>query len=360
MAQLVMMTGGGTAGHVMPNLALVAPLRAKGYRIGYIGRKKSMEERLAKEAGLDFYSVSAGRLHRDFNLENWISPWLNAKGVLQALAILRREKPAAVFCKGGFVSVPVAVAAHMTHTPVVLHESDVTPGLANRLCLPFADRICVSFPQTLAHLPEDRACYTGIPIRAELAQGSRRQGLAITGLRGEKPVVLVMGGSSGAGAINQVIGAAADRLTERYEVVHLCGRQPAELCRPRPGYVPMAYAGPELAHLYAMADVIVSRAGANTLAEILMLGKLNILIPLPKGVSRGDQILNARSFEEKGYSCVLPQEKLTAESLMQALQEVRSHASAYRAAMAREREARRGQSAAEAVTEVIEKAIHTA
>ena len=169
-----MMTGGGTAGHVMPNLALVEPLRKKGYHIGYIGRNHSIEERLAKEAGLRFYGICAGRLHRDFNMENWISPWLNAKGICQAAAILRREKPAVVFCKGGFVSVPVAVAGHMNHIPVVLHESDMTPGLANRLCMPFANQVCVSFEETLAQVPKAKGLYTGTPIRKELAEGQYR------------------------------------------------------------------------------------------------------------------------------------------------------------------------------------------
>lgn len=338
MNKLVMMTGGGTAGHVMPNLALAEPLQVKGYRIGYIGRKNSIEERLVKEAGIAFYPISAGRLHRDFNMENWITPWKNLKGTVQAAAILRREKPSVVFCKGGFVSVPVAVAAHLAGIPVVLHESDITPGLANRLCLPFADMVCVSFEETLPHISAGRdrktkVVLTGTPIREELTRGSRSQGFAMTGLSPGKPVVLVMGGSSGARALNQVVGMAAAKLTRHYQVVHLCGRQDAAKCKPRPGYFPMEYAGPELAHLYAMADLVVSRAGANALAEILLLEKPNVLIPLPRAVSRGDQILNARSFEKKGYSYVLPQEELTEESLQMALAAVWQSREKYAAAL---------------------------
>ena len=355
MSRLIMMTGGGTAGHVMPNLALVKPLREKGYRIGYIGRKNSIEERLAKESGLSFYHITAGRLHRDFNLENWISPWLNMKGTVQALGIIRREKPDVIFCKGGFVSVPVAAAACMSHVPVVLHESDMTPGLANRLCLPFADKVCVSFEETLCHVPASKAILTGTPIRQELTDGDRNEGYALTGLMPGKPVVLVMGGSSGAGALNEVIGKAAAELTKGYQVVHLCGRQQTEHCRSMPGYCTLEYAGPELKHLYAMADIIVSRAGANALAEILMLRKPNILIPLPKAVSRGDQILNAASFEKKGYSLVLPQEKLTKETLLTALETVYRHREKYMAAM----EKSPGQNGTGAVLEVIEKAMST-
>ncbi len=348
-----MMTGGGTAGHVMPNLALVKPLREKGYRIGYIGRKKSIEERLAKETGLPFFAISAGRLHRDFNLENWISPWLNMKGTAQALGIIRREKPSVIFCKGGFVSVPVAIAGHMAKVPVVLHESDMTPGLANKLCMPFSDKICVSFEETLAHVPCEKAVLTGTPIRRELAEGNRQEGYALTGLRPGKPVVLVMGGSSGAGALNDVIGKAAEKLIQRYEIVHLCGRQQAQFCKPRPGYCPLEYAGEELKHLYAMADLIVSRAGANALAEILMLQKPNILIPLPRAVSRGDQILNARSFEKKGYSLVLPQEELTEENLMMALETVYRNRAKYVSSMSAGSE----QNGTAAVLETIESTI---
>ena len=355
MGRLIMMTGGGTAGHVMPNLALVKPLREKGYRIGYIGRKNSIEERLAKEAGLSFYHITAGRLHRDFNLENWISPWLNAKGILQAVAIIRREKPAVIFCKGGFVSVPVAVAGHLCQVPVVLHESDMTPGLANKLCMPFADKICVSFEETLKSVSSGKAVLTGTPIRQELTEGSVKEGYTLTGLTPGKPVILVMGGSSGAGALNAVIGTAAAELTKRYQIVHLCGRQQAEHCKPMLGYCPLEYAGAELKHLYAMADLIVSRAGANALAEIVLLQKPNILIPLPKAVSRGDQILNAASYEKKGYSLVLPQEQLTKETLLTALKQVWDGRESYKAAMAKSP----GKNGTGAVMEAIEKAMST-
>lgn len=353
MKPLLMMTGGGTAGHVTPNLALAAPLLAKGYRIGYIGRKDSIESRLAKEANLPFYPISAGRLHRDFNMENWINPWKNLLGTAQAARIIQREKPAAIFCKGGFVSVPVAVAGAMTHTPVILHESDFTPGLANKMCLPFADRVCVSFQETLAHVPAGKGIYTGTPIREELMAGDPETGYHLTGLQKGKPVIMVMGGSSGAQALNEVVGAATKELTKRYAVVHLCGHQKAEMCRARAGYFPMAYAGKELPHLYAMADLVVSRAGANSLAELLLLRKPNILVPLPKGASRGDQILNARSFESQGFSYVLPQEQLSAESLLKALEQVWQNRSRYKAAM----EKSAVQNGTQAVLEVIESTI---
>lgn len=354
MKPLVMMTGGGTAGHVTPNLALVKPLREKGYRIGYIGRKNSIEAQLAKEAGLPFYCIAAGRLHRDFNMENWINPWKNMLGVAQAARIIRREKPDLIFCKGGFVSVPVAIAGQMLHKPVILHESDFTPGLANRMCMPFADTVCVSFEETMAHVPAKKAVYTGTPVRAELLSGRAEEGYRLTGLRRGKPVVLVMGGSSGAGALNQLIGPAAERLTKKYEIVHLCGQQEAQGCTPRPGYFPLSYAKEELPHLYAMADIVVSRAGANALAELLLLKKPNILIPLPKAASRGDQILNAHSFEAKGFSYVLPQENLTEESLMTALAHVQQNRRQYMAAMERSRAANGSQ----AVFTVIDRAIN--
>ena len=352
MQPLVFLTGGGTAGHVTPNLALVPLLSQKGYRIGYIGRKNSIEEQLAKGAALPFYPIHAGRLHRDFNLENWVSPLQSLWGTAQAARLIRREQPAVILCKGGFVSVPVALAGHMQGVPVILHESDMTPGLANRLCLPAADVVCTGFEETLGYLPHKKAIYTGTPVRGELLGGSAEEGRRITGLQGRRPVVLIMGGSSGAGAINAVVGPGAAYLTERYQIVHLCGRKQVQGCEPRRGYFPMAYAGKELPHLYALADIVVSRAGANALAEILLLKKPNILIPLPKAVSRGDQILNATSFAGKGYSYVLPQEELTVKRLRQALDQVYAEREGYRRAMINSK----GSEAAKAVLRVIERA----
>ena len=333
MNRLVILTGGGTAGHVTPNLALVEPLRAKGFEVAYMGRENGMERGLAEGAGLPYFPIAAGRLHRYFDPENLINPFRNIKGMAQAVRILRREKPCVVFAKGGFVSVPVVMAARMAGIPVVLHECDYTPGLANKLCIPFAKTICTNFEETVAYLPKKKAVYTGTPIRAELSQGSRFEGYRLTGFTENKPVLLVMGGSTGAGALNEGVCAALDLLLERYQVLHLCGRGNREEALERPGYFQLEYANQELPHLYAIADVMLSRAGANSLAEILMLKIPAILVPLPADVSRGDQILNAGAFEKRGYSYVLPQADITPERLVQAVDTVQEHRRDYITAM---------------------------
>ena len=329
-----MMTGGGTAGHVMPNLALVKPLREKGYRIGYIGRKNSIEERLAKEAGLSFYHITAGRLHRDFNLENWISPWLNAKGILQAVAIIRREKPAVIFCKGGFVSVPVAVAGQLCQVPVVLHESDMTPGLANKLSIPSASKVCCNFPETLNHLPKEKAVLTGSPIRQELLTGDRGAALKFCGLSADKPVILIIGGSLGSVVVNNAVRKILPELLKNFQVIHLCGKDKVDASlKDLKGYVQFEYIQDELKDLFALADIVISRAGANAICELLALHKPNLLIPLSANASRGDQILNARSFERQGYSIVLEEEELNDSTLLDAINKLYKEKDAYIDAM---------------------------
>lgn len=333
--KLIFMAGGGTAGHITPNLALVEPLQKAGFRIEYLGQKDEMEYQLATAAGLPFHHVSSGRLHRSLNPENLINPFRTLKGIFQAMKIIRKERPALIFCKGGFASVPVAIAGRLSGTKVILHESDLTPGLANRICAPFASKICVTFEDTLKHLPKNKTVFTGTPIRASLQKGSRAHGFELTGLDpAGKPVLMVFGGSQGAGALNDVIGENLEMLTESYQIVHLYGG-PASGYTPQkaPGYFALGYAGDEMPDLYAMADVILSRAGANSISEILLLKIPNILVPLPLTVSRGDQILNAQYFEEKGFSYVLPQEKLNWQTLQEALSHVQSHREEYLAAM---------------------------
>lgn len=334
MNPLIILTGGGTAGHVTPNLALIDPLREAGFAVAYIGRENGMERGLVEQANLPYHPIAAGRLHRYFDPENLINPFRTIKGLAQAVKILKREKPAAVFAKGGFVSVPVVIAAWIAGVPVVLHESDFSPGLANKMCIPFAKVICTNFEETLDYLPKKKAVYTGTPIRASLAAGSRFEGYRLTGFTEDKPVLLIMGGSSGAGALNDVVREALSVLLERYQVLHLCGRGNADPeLEGKTGYFQMEYASEELPHLYAITDLMLSRAGANSLAEILMLKIPSILVPLPLGVSRGDQILNAGSFEKKGYSYHLPQEEMTAAKLIEIVDQVQTNRRNYISAM---------------------------
>jgi UDP-N-acetylglucosamine--N-acetylmuramyl-(pentapeptide) pyrophosphoryl-undecaprenol N-acetylglucosamine transferase len=349
----IVLTGGGTAGHVMPNLALAPRLRERGWSPHYVGSPEGPERGLAAGAGIPFHDVSAGKLRRYFSWKNFLDPIRVAWGVAQAYALLGRLRPGLVFSKGGFVAVPVVCAAFLRRIPVVLHESDLTPGLANRLCLPFCGSVCAGFPEALEHLPRRKAVLTGTPVREELLRGDRESGLRRLGFDSGKPVVLTMGGSQGAMALNGALRRALPRLLERYQVVHLCG--PGRLdtgLGSLPGYRQFEFLREELADVLAAADLAVSRAGANSLFELLALRKPSLLIPLPLSASRGDQILNARSFERRGFARVLPQENLDENSLALALEALERESGALR----RNMEASDLAHGTERVMEVIEKA----
>jgi len=321
--KILVFTGGGTAGHVIPNLALVPALREKGWVLHYLGSANGPEKALVEEAGLAFHSIATGKFRRYFSVKNFTDPFRVLWGVCQAYGHLRTLRPQVVFSKGGFVGVPVVYAATLLRVPVILHESDLTPGLANKLCLPWARRICASFPETLPHLPKDKAVLTGTPIREELIQGDGESGLRFLGFKKEKPVLLMMGGSMGAAALNQIIRSSLGILLERWQVVHLCGsgkNDPA--FEGKAGYRQFEFLGKELPGVFACANLVVSRAGANSLFELLALRKPMLLIPLPTTGSRGDQILNAESFLRRGLAHVLRQEDLTPQSLLKNLEEL--------------------------------------
>lgn len=312
----IVMTGGGTGGHVTPNLALIPRLQADGWEIHYIGAANSIEQQLISAVpGVKFYCVSVGKLRRYFDPKNFSDPFRVIKGVAQATRIIRRIKPDVVFSKGGFVSVPVVYGAHFNHVPVVTHESDLTPGLANKLCLPFASAQCCTFPEAVKYA-KGKGVYTGTPLRPEIFEGDRERGLKTFGLNANLPVLMVVGGSSGAQAINECVREALPQLTQGFQVLHLCGRgNLSDRLAGSKNYVQVEYLDREMADAYACADVLISRAGSNSLCEILALKKPALLIPYPMGASRGDQILNAESFEKRGLSRVMQQDQMTAETL---------------------------------------------
>lgn len=329
------MTGGGTAGHIIPNLALAEELKKDGIVCEYLGRPYGMEAGIIKEAGMAFHPMNSGRLHRSFDKDIFLTPFRMVQGVFQGIFHILKYRPGAIFCKGGFMGLPAAVAGWLTYTPVVLHESDLTPGLANRLSAPFANKVCVTFSQTLEHLPKGKAIYTGTPIRASLTEGSREKGFEITGLDPNgKPVLMVVGGSLGAGALNDTVDQYFDQLMERFQIIHLYGSySDYEVTHHAKGYCPIEYAKDELPDLFAMTDLVLSRAGSNAINEFLLLKMPNILVPLPTENSRGDQILNAEQFEEQGFSYLLRQEDITEETLLKALETVYTHREDYRKAM---------------------------
>lgn len=313
----IVLTGGGTAGHVTPNIALIPKLKELGYEIYYMGSYKGIEKGLIEDLGIPYYGISTGLLRRYFDLKNFSDPFKVLKGCKEARKILGELKPDVIFSKGGFVGVPVVYGAKRHKIPCVIHESDMTPGLANKLCLHKADKICLTFPETVEYVPKDKAVYTGSPIRQELKSGDKDKGLKFCGFGNDKPVLMVIGGSQGAGSINDIIREVLPKLLPKFNVVHLCGKDKVDNLKLKiEGYRQFEYVKEELKDIYACADIVISRAGANSICELLALKKPNILIPLSVG-TRGDQILNADSFERHGYSVVIREEALDPKNLLE-------------------------------------------
>jgi UDP-N-acetylglucosamine--N-acetylmuramyl-(pentapeptide) pyrophosphoryl-undecaprenol N-acetylglucosamine transferase len=326
----IVFTGGGSAGHVTPNLALIARLKEQGWRVDYIGSADGIEREIIEEAGIRFHPISSGKLRRYFDLQNFKDPFKVMKGVADAYRIIRKLKPNAVFSKGGFVSVPVVLAGWMNRVPVLIHESDMTPGLANKLSIPFASKVCVTFPETVRQLSGGKAELTGLPIRDEMLRGSASKGISMCDFHKQKPVLFVMGGSLGSRVINEAVRSGLERLLERFQIVHLCGKgnvDPA-LSGIR-GYRQFEYVTTELPDLLAMADVVVSRSGSTSIFEFLYMCKPMLLVPLSKNASRGDQILNAESFRAQGYCEVLEEERMTADVLAERVFQLYDHRSEY-------------------------------
>ena len=330
MMKHIVLTGGGTAGHVTPNIALLPALRERGWEISYIGSKNGMEKQLAEAAGLPYYGISSGKLRRYIDLKNLSDPFRVLKGIAEAKKLLKTLNPDVIFSKGGFVAVPVALAAKSAHIPLLIHESDMTPGLANKLAFPAAAKVCCNFPETKSLLPPEKAVVTGTPIRQELLAGSAAAGRAFCGFTDEKPVLLVTGGSLGSVAVNNAIRGALPELLPRFQIIHLCGRGNLDsTLEGTADYVQYEFISEELPDLFAAADIIVSRAGANAICEISALAKPNLLIPLPAESSRGDQILNARSFENQGFSRVVEEKDLTKARLLDEIGELYENRSRY-------------------------------
>ena len=330
----ILLTGGGTAGHVTPNIALLPRLRELGYDISYMGSYDGIEKKLITEFRIPYYGISSGKLRRYFDLKNFSDPFKVLKGYGEAVRTMKKLKPDVVFSKGGFVSVPVVLAAKRCKVPCIIHESDMTPGLANKLAIPAAWKVCCNFPETLQYLPKDKAVLSGSPIRQELLHGDALAARRFTGLTDDKPVILVMGGSLGAAAVNEAVRKILPTLLKDFHVIHLCGKGKLDASLSGlSGYVQYEYINEELKDLFALADLVISRAGANSICELLALHKPNLLIPLSAAASRGDQILNARSFEKQGFSLVLKEETLTNELLLQTVRRLYAERASFSEAM---------------------------
>lgn len=319
----IIMTGGGSAGHVTPNIALMPALKELGYEIQYIGTESGIERSIIQEENIKYHVISSGKLRRYFDIKNFTDPFKVIKGVFDAKKILKDEKPDIVFSKGGFVSVPVVLGAFLNKIPVIIHESDITPGLANKIAMPYATKICVTFPEALNHVNKKKAVLTGSPIRKELLEGSKIKGKNLCGFKDDKPVVFIMGGSLGARAINNMVRDGLKDLLKTFNIIHICGKGNIEEgLNNKSGYSQFEYVKDELPHLMAAADLVISRAGANSIFELLALKKPSLLIPLTAKASRGDQILNAESFDRQGFSMVADEEQLNSNILIDKVNEL--------------------------------------
>ncbi|MDE6906814.1 undecaprenyldiphospho-muramoylpentapeptide beta-N-acetylglucosaminyltransferase [Hominisplanchenecus murintestinalis] len=330
----IILTGGGTAGHVTPNIALLPTLRELNYDIHYIGSYNGIERKLIEEMDIPYYGIDSGKLRRYFDPKNFTDPFKVLHGYKQARKLIKHLKPDVIFSKGGFVTVPVVISAHRKHIPVIIHESDMTPGLANKLCIPSADKVCCNFPETMRHLPENKAVLTGSPIRQELLSGNKLNALNFCGFTANKPVLMIIGGSQGSAVVNDAMRGILPELLKTFQVIHLCGKGKLDSSLDHlEGYIQFEYVKKELADLFALTDVCVSRAGANAICEILALRKPNLLIPLSANASRGDQILNADSFENQGFSEVLTEDQLAPTILISRIMKLYNNRADYIAAM---------------------------
>lgn len=327
----IIMTGGGTAGHVTPNIALMPALKEAGYEIEYIGSINGMEKELIEAQNIPYHGISSGKLRRYFDWKNFSDPFRVVKGYGQAKRLMKKLKPDVVFSKGGFVSVPVVLAAKHCHIPAIIHESDITPGLANKIAIKGAKKVCCNFPETLKYLPSDKAILTGSPIRRELFSGDEKKALEYCNFADhDKPVLLIIGGSLGSKVVNEAVRKILPELLKDFYVIHLCGKGNLDnSLTGLLGYAQFEYANKELTDMFALADIAISRAGANSICELLALHKPNILIPLSAAASRGDQVLNAKSFKKQGFSYVIEEENLDDKILLNAVHDVYSNRDSY-------------------------------
>ncbi|HGO3104619.1 TPA: undecaprenyldiphospho-muramoylpentapeptide beta-N-acetylglucosaminyltransferase [Staphylococcus aureus] len=317
-------TGGGTVGHVSVNLSLIPTALSQGYEALYIGSKNGIEREMIESQlpEIKYYPISSGKLRRYISLENAKDVFKVLKGILDARKVLKKEKPDLLFSKGGFVSVPVVIAAKSLNIQTIIHESDLTPGLANKIALKFAKKIYTTFEETLNYLPKEKADFIGATIREDLKNGNAHNGYQLTGFNENKKVLLVMGGSLGSKKLNSIIRENLDALLQQYQVIHLTGKGLKDAQVKKSGYIQYEFVKEDLTDLLAITDTVISRAGSNAIYEFLTLRIPMLLVPLGLDQSRGDQIDNANHFADKGYAKAIDEEQLTAQILLQELNEM--------------------------------------
>lgn len=330
----IVLTGGGTAGHVTPHFALLDYFKDNDIDVHYIGSKNGIEKQIVEAIDLPYNGISSGKLRRYFDWKNFTDPFRIIAGFFQSIAYLNKIKPELIFSKGGFVSVPVVLAGWLLRIPVVVHESDMTPGLANKISKPFCKKILTTFEETIKYLPADKGVFTGSPVREDLKSGNKLSGYALTGFNSDKPIIMMMGGSIGSVKINTELRKSLPTLLENFQVIHLCGKNNTDHSLDNlTGYKQYEFVSKELKDFFAITDIMLSRAGSNAINEFLFLEIPSLLVPLSRSASRGDQILNANAFEKQGFSKVIQEEDLTSESLIEGLNELNTNKDQYLAAI---------------------------
>ncbi|MFA6866574.1 MAG: UDP-N-acetylglucosamine--N-acetylmuramyl-(pentapeptide) pyrophosphoryl-undecaprenol N-acetylglucosamine transferase [Clostridia bacterium] len=303
----IVLTGGGTAGHIIPNLALLDELRQYFDNIHYIGGE-GMEKEMVSKENIPFHSTKNIKFDRMKWSKNLQIPIVIGQGTMEAKKLLTSINPDIIFSKGGFVSLPTCFAAKMKKIPIVIHESDYTLGLANKVVAPFAQKVLTSFPET------EKGKFVGNPIRDIITKGNKENIIADLDINPNKKTILIFGGSLGSEAINNTIYKGIKELCYKYNVVHISGKS-GDFQIHNKNYNQLNFVD-NIQDYYNLCDCVISRAGANSLAEIASLGLHSIAIPLPSGNSRGDQLDNAKSYQNRGFSDILLQEELFVESLI--------------------------------------------
>ncbi len=321
MTHKIIFTGGGSAGHVTLNLALIPYFLENGWSVRYIGSKTGMEKDLIKKfEDVIYYPIETGKLRRYFSWQNFLDMLKIPVGIIQAIRIIHKEKPDIIFSKGGFVSFPVVFAGYICRVKSVMHESDLTPGLANKMSLPFVTKFFTTFEDTIKYVKDKtKVDYIGAVLSDRFKGGDKNKGYTLCGFESGKPTIMFVGGSLGAKTLNDAVRKNLAALLEKYQVIHICGRGQTDERITHKGYKQFDFVDKEFKDLTEAADIVVSRAGSNAIFELLSLYKPMLLVPLPTGSSRGEQSLNAKSFALKGYGEIIKDEDLSDSKLFLSL-----------------------------------------
>lgn len=307
-----------------PALAVAEQCIAKGDTILFVGSKNGIEKKLANEAGLKYAEISTGKLRRYFSFKNFTDPFRALRGYMQAKKILKKFKPDTVFASGGFVSLPVGLAAKKLQIPLVLNEADLYPGLSNKILAKYADKICIAFPDAKKNLPKEKTILTGLPLQKKTLSGKKSRLQKIIKFPKNKPVLVILGGSQGASFLNNLVSENLPEILKNFSVIHLTGRGKADEIKAKKNYLPLEYVDSQtMADIYATADIAIARAGSNTLFELSAWKIPSIIIPLPSAAA-DHQSKNAAYFKKECGFEVLAQKSASGKKLINLLKKYKT------------------------------------